>query len=82
MTERYYFQHPDTGFPMVLHHGTDNGAGLIVTPCESDEGEGHNEHAEGEARRMTYALTRARILDIHEAAKYLRREFACADILF
>jgi len=77
---RYYFQHPHNGYPMVLRHDTYNGAGLIVTPCEVDEGEGYEE-AEAAARGMTLALTRSHVLDIHEAAKYLRKEFACADIL-
>lgn len=77
MSDRYFFQNPDDGFPMVLveRYGDDE---PIVECCEVDASDPQpSQNTLKDAARMTRAV---RGLGLRAAAKLLKTEFGARDI--
>ncbi len=73
----YYFQNPRSGWPMVLK---DNGGTIVRFEVEAEE----TPEAEPKKNDLEDAREYQRVVqhcdDVHEAARFLRREFHCEDI--
>lgn len=77
MPDRYFFQNPDDGYPMVLFERRGDGAPTVepadVDACDPQPSTSTLKTAE----RMTRAC---RGLDLRGAAKLLKTEFGARDI--
>lgn len=77
MADRYFFQNPDDGFPMVLFERHGDGE-PTVEPCDVDTCDPQpSANTLKTAERMTRAC---RGLSLRAAAKLLKTEFGAADI--
>jgi len=77
MADRYFFQNPNDGYPMILveRHGDDE---PIVEPADVDACDPQpSANTLKDAREMTRAV---RGLNLRDAAKLLKREYNARDI--